>query len=214
MEIPLRDRTDPALRVIETMLWLPGSGVVREELHLARAERTCAALGFAWDESAVRLRLWALQADDPLRLRMTIGRGGDVELSHQPFDLGSAPELARVALAPEALDPDDPFLRLKTTHRALYDRALRDRPEGIYEMLFFNRRGELCEGAFTNVFLRLDGRMLTPALSCGLLPGVLRESLMRTGETEAAVLTRADLERAERLWIGNSLRGLIPAALV
>ncbi|APZ53664.1 4-amino-4-deoxychorismate lyase [Salipiger abyssi] len=200
--------------MIETMLWLPGSGIVREELHLARAERSCAALGFAWDASAVSLRLWAVQSDAPLRLRMTIGRNGDVELTHQPFDLGSAPELAHVRLAPDALDPDDPFLRLKTTRRARYDSALRDKPEGVYEVLFFNSRGELCEGAFTNVFLRIGGRMLTPAVPCGLLPGVLRESLLLTGEADEAVLTRADLERAERLWIGNSLRGLIPATLV
>ncbi|WP_258091714.1 aminotransferase class IV [Salipiger pentaromativorans] len=195
------------------MLWLPGSGIVREALHLARAERTCAALGFAWDAAAVQMRLLSVQGGEALRLRMTVGRAGDVELTRQPFDLGSAPVAAPVALSPQRLDPADPFLRLKTTRRALYDRTLRGKPEGIFDVLFFNTRGALCEGAFTNVFLEIGGERLTPALDCGLLPGVLRESLLLTGEFREAVLTRADLDRAERLWVGNSLRGLIPAVL-
>ena len=89
----------------------------------------------------------------------------------------------------------------------------REKPAGLFEVLFFNTRGELCEGAFTNVFLRREGRMLTPPVSSGLLPGVLREALLLTGEAEEAVLTQDDLEQAEALWVGNSLRGLIPAAL-
>lgn len=213
MESALRDRTDPALRVIETMLWLPGTGIVRERMHLARCARTCVALGFRHDPQAIGLRLWAVQSDTPLRLRMTVGREGDVALEQQPFDLGSAPELARVAVAAARLDPADPFLRHKTTRRPLYDAALREKPTGLFEVLFFNTRGELCEGAFTNVFLRREGQMLTPPVSSGLLPGVLREALLLTGEAEEAVLTQDDLEQAEALWVGNSLRGLIPAAL-
>jgi branched-subunit amino acid aminotransferase/4-amino-4-deoxychorismate lyase len=46
-----------------------------------------------------------------------------------------------------------------------------------------------------------------------LLPGVLRAELLASGEAEEAVLSKADLQRAEALYIGNSLRGLMPARL-
>lgn len=212
MESTLRDRTDPGLRIIETMLWRPGEGLQRGALHLARAERTCAVLGFVWDGAAVSEALAGLDEPSPVRLRMTIGRDGDVEITHQPF-VGGAVAPAVLEVSPERLDPEDPFLRIKTTRRALYDRTLREKPAGVDEVLFLNTRGELCEGAYTNLFLTLGGRLVTPALGCGLLPGVLRESLLRSGEVCEAVLTPRDLAGAEAIWIGNSLRGLRRAAL-
>lgn len=213
MEIPLRDRTDPALRVIETMLWLPHSGVVRERHHLARCQKTCAALGFDYDPVAVLRQFNRLDGADPLRVRMTVGRTGDVDMTTQPFVLGAYPELSRLAVSATRLDQQDPFLRLKTTNRALYDRSFSARPSGIDEVIFFNGQDELCEGCITNIFVQVDGQKLTPPVSSGLLPGVLRASLLSTGEVREAILTRTELERAEKIWIGNSLRGLMPAAL-
>ena len=213
MEIPLRDRSDPALRVIETMLWLPGSGVTRGGMHMARAERSCAALGFAFDRATAWQRIERISGDAPLRLRMTVGREGDIELDQQPFNLASSPENGMVTISPHRLDANDPFLRLKTTRRHLYDETLRQKPRAVTDVLFFNQHDELCEGAYTNVFLSRGGRILTPPAECGLLPGVLRESLLLSGEAQEAVLGMEDLERAESIWIGNSLRGLMPVRL-
>ena len=212
MEIPFRDRTDPALRVIETMLWQPGGGVARRDAHLARARATCARLGFGFEAGAVDAALDGFAAAGPARLRLTLGRDGVPDLTHAPFDPASVPARVVVALSEVRLDPGDPFLRIKTTRRALYDAALRHKPADLAEVLFFNSRDELCEGAYTNVFLeRADGRCVTPAAICGLLPGVLRASLLdRFAE---AVVTRADLRAARRIWIGNALRGLIAADL-
>ncbi|GGG64010.1 hypothetical protein GCM10011415_08130 [Salipiger pallidus] len=213
MEIPLRDRTDPALRVIETMLWLPDSGPVRGDRHLARAQRTCEVLGFAYDPAEVHKRLFSISSDTPQRVRLTFDLDGEVGMTRQPFTLGSSPEKAMVGISGVRLDPEEPFLRIKTTRRTLYDRTLKQKAAELYDVLFFNTRGELCEGAFTNVFLQLDGQMVTPALSSGLLPGILREQLLVTGECREAVLDYHDLMAAEALWVGNSLRGLIPAAV-
>jgi branched-subunit amino acid aminotransferase/4-amino-4-deoxychorismate lyase len=51
--------------------------------------------------------------------------------------------------------------------------------------------------------------LLTPPLSSGLLPGILRAELLESGAAEEAVLTQADL--SGEVYFGNSLRGLIPA---
>ena len=80
-------------------------------------------------------------------------------------------------------------------------------------MIFLNERFELCEGARTNLFLRRGATLLTPALTCGLLPGVLRASLLASGAAREAVLTRDDLAQGEVL-MGNSVRGLVPARLI
>ena len=107
----------------------------------------------------------------------------------------------------------DPFLFHKTTRRELYDREWQHYNEtlGADEVLYLNERGELAEGSRTTIFVERDGRLLTPPLASGLLPGTLRAELLATGRAHEAVLTRADLEQADVAYLGNSVRGLLRA---
>ena len=57
------------------------------------------------------------------------------------------------------------------------------------------------------IVVSLQGELLTPALDCGLLPGVLREELLQVGAIREAILTLNDLYRADRIWLVNSVRG-------
>ena len=84
---------------------------------------------------------------------------------------------------------------------------------GCDEVVFLNSKGELTEGTRTNLFVELDGRLFTPALACGLLPGTLREELLDLPRAAAseAILTPQDLLAAERIYLGNSVRGLVRA---
>ena len=77
-------------------------------------------------------------------------------------------------------------------------------------MLFLNGAGEVCDGTITTVFFDAGQGLRTPPLRCGLLPGVLREEMLETGQAQEAALLAADLPRV-RLWVGNSLRGMGPA---
>jgi para-aminobenzoate synthetase/4-amino-4-deoxychorismate lyase len=73
------------------------------------------------------------------------------------------------------------------------------------------------EGATTSLFVDRKGTLLTPPLALGLLPGVLRQSLLEQGRAREAPLTAADVATASadsRLFIGNALRGLAPAQLL
>ena len=122
--------------------------------------------------------------------------------------LPAAPtEPVSVALTPLPVDPQDFRLRHKTSDRAFYDEA---RGEAL-ETLFVDPDGFLTEGSFTSLFVERDGRLLTPPLSRGLLPGILREELIESGRAIEADLRPTDL--AAGFLIGNSLRGLIPARL-
>ena len=104
--------------------------------------------------------------------------------------------------------------RVKTTARDFYDgeRARLKALLEIDEVIFLNKNQQLCEGSFTSLFIEKNGRLLTPALICGLLPGVLRQALINSGEVEETILTLNDLKTADKIYVGNSLRGLMTAS--
>lgn len=202
MEGALRGRAGDA-RLIETLLW-DGAAFPRLPLHLARLAAGAATLGFPCDAGPVRGALAAAVADAPLRVRLTLGAAGDVEVTVAALPPGKAEW--RLGLAAERLLSTDPWLRVKSTRRAAYDAARAALPAGLDEVVFLNERGEVCDGTITTVFFDRGAGMRTPPLSCGLLPGVLRAELAVPEE----VLLAEDLPRV-RLWVGNALRGLIPA---
>ena len=212
MESPFCASDDPDFRLIETFGLVPGQGVARLDLHLARMARSAAAFRIAFDAAAARAQIKAREDATPLRCRMTLDGAGALAITTAAMP--PAPELWRFALAPERLRSDDPFLRHKTTRRALYDQARATLPAGIDELVFLNERDELCEGTITNIVLtRRDGRRVTPSLASGCLPGVYRQSLLDAGAAEEAILTLADLQTAKAIHLTNALRGEIPALL-
>lgn len=198
------------LTVIETMRAEPDGRVRLWPLHLDRLRRDCAAVGFPLDEGRVSAVLAGLPRGQVLRARLTVDAAGAVALTHQP--LAPNPPLWRLRIADVRLSSSDPWLRIKTSHRPDYDAARAALPGAVDEALLLNERGEICEGTITTLFLEREGRLLTPALDCGLLPGVLRASLLASGRAREAVLRPDDLEDG-RILMGNALRGLIPARL-
>lgn len=190
--------------LIETMLW-DGTTYPRLPLHLVRLIGSAAVLGYTCDPTAVQEALPA--PEGAARVRLTLGLAGDIEITAAP--LPPAASHWRLGLSATRLDSTDPWLRHKTTRRALYDATRAALPEGIEEMIFLNERGEVCEGTISTLFFDRGQGMRTPPLSCGLLPGVLRAELGCPEE----VLHAEDLPHV-RLWAGNALRGLIPAVWV
>jgi 4-amino-4-deoxychorismate lyase len=200
----------PDLKLIETLGW-DGAAFVRLDLHLARLAGAAAQLGWDCDLAAVRAALFGAVAGTAARVRMTLDAAGVVEVT-----VAAMPEKAavwRVGLAGVRLSSADPWLGVKSTRRAVYDEARAQLPTGLDEVIFQNERGEVCDGSITSVFFDLGDGLCTPPLSCGLLPGVLRAEMLALGVVQEAVLMARDLDRA-RLWVGNSVRGLIRARFV
>lgn len=225
MESALRELAPDDLRVIETLGFVPGTGADtgfhRLAQHLERAARTCARLGIPFErgacetalQEAAREALENLPAETALlRCRLTLDRQGRVEAAAAPAAV--PPPRWRIVVSDTRLAAGDPWLAVKTSQRRLYDETRAALPPGVDEAVFLNERGEVCEGTITNVFVRLEGVLVTPPLSCGLLPGILRAELLDSGAAVERVLTLDDLRRAEALFLGNSLRGLIPAEKV
>lgn len=203
--------------LIETFRWSSAAGFVRLALHLERLESSAGRLGFCFDRAAIDQRLsdlaGRLDGAGDGRVRLLLQRSGEFTLTAAPITPSPARPM-RVCVSTHRTDAGDPCLRHKTTRRALYDAAFqRAEASGFDEVLFLNQRGEVTEASRNSLFAELDGRLVTPALSCGLLPGVLRRTLIDQGGAAEAVLTLADLARASALFMGNSLHGLRPMAL-
>lgn len=200
----------PGLKLIETLGW-DGQRLVRLPLHLARLAASAQALGWGCDLAAVEAALRARLPVESARMRLTLDVGGALRVETYSLPAGK-PEW-RVGLASERLDSDDPWLTVKSTKRAAYDAARASLPDGLDEVIFRNQSGEVCDGSISTVFFDQGDGLCTPPLSCGLLPGVLRAEMLAAGAVREAMLLATDLADV-RLWVGNSLRGLIPAVFV
>ena len=211
MESSLHQATKPDLKIIETLRFSMGEGFARLAEHLDRAELTAERLGFEFDRGTCLQSSGEAVGKELVRVRMMIDRGGLVEVTATPFEMNDRTWV--VGIAKTRVSSADPFLAVKTTERPIYDAARRDLAEGLDEVIFLNERGEVCEGTITNVFAEIDGVMVTPPLACGVLPGVLRYSLIAEGGVQERVLMPEDLAEVN-LFVGNSLRGLMPAKLV
>jgi para-aminobenzoate synthetase/4-amino-4-deoxychorismate lyase len=214
-QLKARFLTEPApeFQLLESLLWQ--GGYPRLELHLDRLEDSAGYFGFACDRGAVEAALGeharSLPSGAARKVRLLLDRDGAVRISSEllPED-GDPASPVRICIARERTDSADRFLFHKTTQRALYTRAFAEAQRlGYGEVLFFNQRGELTEGAISNVFLERNGRWFTPSVACGLLAGVERRYLLAARpEIEERVLTAEDLKTANRIWLSNAVRGL------
>lgn len=211
--------------LIETFLWSPGEGFRFLSDHLRRLSSSARYFGFRFRRETVLAALNRAAGSrgtpeaGPGKVRLLLGKEGDVTVEISPVPVpppGGETEPLRVALSGVAVSSRDPFTRHKTTNRGLRDAELRRaRDAGYDEILFLNERGELAEGAITNVFLEISGRLVTPPLSSGLLDGVFRRHVLKDRTVQAAerVLYPEDLRRADRIFLTNSVRGIAPARI-
>ena len=188
------------------------------DLHLGRLQRTAHHFGLRWRPGAVRQALQDLAAQHPegrWRVRLTLPRDGQPQESAQP--LGDTPLPVPLMLARRPMPTRGAlaeFLQHKTTRRAHYEAFAQDKTAAAFDVLLWNEDEELTECSFGNIALQIEGRWLTPRLAAGLLPGVLRESLLARGQLQEAPLLKSDLARAQGLAFFNSLRGWCPAVLI
>jgi para-aminobenzoate synthetase/4-amino-4-deoxychorismate lyase len=196
-------------QLIETFALGP-SRFSRAALHLDRLEGSAHRLGFAFDRSKLESELDRIRErlHAAVRLRILLERAGCFHVENAPLPVPPRGG-ARVSIAPRPVSADDFRLAHKTSDRAFYDLARE--ACGTFEVLFTDEEGFLTEGSFTNLFVHDGQRFLTPPLRRGLLPGILRQELIKKGAAVERDLKVDDLRGG--FWIGNSLRGLIPAAL-
>lgn len=205
----------PEFQLVETLLHEGDAGFFLLERHMARLYRSAAYFGFTLRLGEVLdvLNLRARQLRGKNKVRLLLSRNGTYTVETQ--QLPAAPEegIALVALAEEPVDSRDPFLYHKTTYRERYRNELMKHPS-CTDVIFRNERGEITEGALHNIIVNLNGRMLTPPLAAGLLPGTFREELLASQKVRERKLLLDDLLAADDIFIVNSVRKWRKARLI
>lgn len=207
----LHRQTPPTL--LETLLLAHGRFAFLTE-HKARLAASAAALGTLHDPLAVGRALEAVRLAHPTgrhRVRLLLDPTGEIRTEVYPLGPRAGGTL-RLGWASRPVAADDPTLFHKTTRRARYDEALAEHPD-CDDVLLTNTDGFVTESSRANLVVELDGRLVTPDRACGLLPGTYRERLLARGRIREAFLRPDDLVRATRLWLINSVRLWMPAAL-
>ncbi len=201
--------------LIETMRSVDGKIPLLKD-HQSRLRAGVAYLGIDLDADVVWHAVLdhASSHEGERRVRLQVNADGSWRLA-SAFIVDEMESSPVVVVGSEKLRSDDPMLGHKTTHRAIYNRArtMLDNVENGFDVLLFNERDELCEGAVSNVFLMLDDQLVTPDQSCGLLPGIMRSHVIAEQGAVEKILFMADLCRAEKVYLSNAVRGLFEVRL-
>ena len=203
--------------VFETLKMVDGH-VEMLERHLVRLQRAWGQIGpGSLDMDRIRSGVGELHSAQAHHSRLARLRITVTECNDQPsilialVPLQPWPETTTCVVLPWRRNAYSPVVGIKTTSYADNVLGLKWAHEhGFSEGLFLNNAGELCEGATTNVFLVRGGAVLTPALSSGLLPGIVREVFLENEWAQEATVSLSDLESADEIFVTSSTRGVHP----
>ncbi|MFS9354409.1 aminodeoxychorismate synthase component I [Streptococcus oralis subsp. tigurinus] len=175
-----------------------------EDQHLKRLTKASRYFSFPFDPEELRQKIeeecQACDSHQDYRLRITISKSGEMELSRQILTPLS-PSFCKAKLCLQEADLNQSFTYFKTTHRPHLSL-------GEQEKIYHNKSGELLETSIGNLVLKINGKLYTPPTSLGILPGIYRQHLLDIGQVDEKVLTLADLNQAEAVYGCNAVRGL------
>jgi branched-subunit amino acid aminotransferase/4-amino-4-deoxychorismate lyase len=202
----------PGFRLLETLVWTPAAGFVLLEAHLRRLEASAGCFGFVCNLDEVRGLVNGAVQDlrGPAKLRVMLEADGSALC--EAADLKPLADPLHVSVAAEPVDRTSVFLYHKTTNRSVYERARASRPAAD-AVILWNDAGEITEATESNVVIVRNGVKITPPIACGLLPGLKRAELLESGEIVEGRISKEDLLAADEIWLINSVRGWMRAAL-
>lgn len=209
-------------RLFETMRFDLDTGWSFLPRHLARLRSSCLYFEFPFARAEIIACLDRTEREirrtkglaRSYRVKLILYRDGMLETEVRP--LGQLSPIPRVGISDYRTNSDDRFLYHKTTNRRLYDEELARAVEnGWFDILFLNERGEVTEGARSNIVIKRGGEYFTPPSECGILPGVFRSILLRGSQPRVCekVVTLTDLQEADEIYVCNALRGMIHVTL-
>jgi para-aminobenzoate synthetase/4-amino-4-deoxychorismate lyase len=193
-------------------------------VHLHRLSESAVALKIPFEleaaKSLISSTCASLDKNLSYRLRLDLTPTGELLVTTAVMDLINEP--VKIFWAKDILPGDmtmlsgNDLLRHKISNRSLYDQAWQDAVKlGGFDAIFINEQGFITEGGRTSIFIKPHGstEWLTPPVSAGLLPGVMRAALLAdpTLNAREANLTINDVSMADEIMLSNALRGAIKA---
>jgi para-aminobenzoate synthetase/4-amino-4-deoxychorismate lyase len=177
--------------------------------HLVRLKKSAEYFLFKYDEMKIRRKLKKAieNLTDIKRIKLTLSKWGEVVIIIS--DYPEQPEEIKVIIAETKISSKNLFHFFKTTNRHLYQILFKEySTKGFFDVLFFNEKGQLSEGTISNIFISKMGKWFTPAVNCGLLPGIERKHWINSDiNATESILYMNDLLQCDELILTNSLRG-------
>lgn len=217
--------------VFETMK-VTSAGAFALSRHLRRLMTSAAHLGLeAPDPDVVREAIdevvhgWLAQGGQHGRLRVTYTSGpgplgsdrgeGEPTLVVAATSTDPWPETTEIVRVPWTRNEGSAVAGVKTTSYAENVVALRAaHAQGASEAVLANTAGHLCEGTSTNVFVVVDGVVVTPPESSGCLAGITRELVLEWFDVLERDLPFSALDDAQEVFLTSSTRDVHPVVRV
>ncbi len=195
------------IKLVETILIKNGE-IKYKNKHFARMEKSAKELGFKFPQS-FHSSPFALHEnkEKDLILRILLNKEGCFETQYLTLD---KIKTNKVIISNNKIDSKKNLLLHKTTFRPWYEDSMNKiKNNKIFDEIFFNKKGELTEGARSNIILQIDGQLFTPPVECGLLNGIMRQELIKQKKIKEKNLYLKELKKAEKVFCINSVRGIV-----
>jgi para-aminobenzoate synthetase/4-amino-4-deoxychorismate lyase len=200
----------PKFELLETMLYEQGE-ILWFNAHLDRIGASQQYFNRPWDrDDLIRTVTQAVKnITAPCRIRLLLNSNGKITLENYPLThIGWGVGAHRLKISPLHTDSKNLFLYHKTTLRDFYNQQFTAATAaGFAEVVFTNERHELTEGSISSIFIQQNAQWRTPALECGLLPGIWRQKMLKELNAVEAIISLNELVNADKIIIGNSVRG-------
>lgn len=195
-------------QLIETIKWQNGYAFLHQHLQRMKNSAEYFAIPFRQQELIDILNMTArsLHVEAAYRVRILLSQTGTPTIESSILHQETSPV---VKIADIMVHSQDKFLYHKTTNREMYDHyRVRAATEEIADYIFFNENNELTEGTINNVFIEIDGRLYTPPIFSGVLPGIYRNEVLSTNPLASEkIITRDECFAGKALFLCNSVRG-------
>ncbi len=185
-------------KLIETIKVENGKMLFENE-HFDRMQKSSEYFGFKFKKPDIQP-----EKDGILRILFR----DEFEFEYKPLDPAKT---NKIRISPIKINSQNEFIYHKTTYRPWFYDSYQKIAEGeIYDEIFFNEKGELTEGARSNIILQIGGKLYTPPVSCGILDGIYKRQMKNVTEK---ILYKSDLLNAEKIFCVNSVRGMVEVHL-
>lgn len=188
-------------QIVETIK-VENCKLLYEQEHFERMKNSAEYFGFQF-EKPYKSNLLGKGIKEAFILRILLNKDGTIITENKPL---TPLETTKISISPIIVNSQNEFMYHKTTYRPWFYESYQKIAKGeIYDEIFFNEKGELTEGARSNIILQIEGKFYTPPVSIGLLDGIYKKQMNNLTEK---ILFKSDLLRAEKIFCVNSVRGM------
>lgn len=201
----------PSFNLLETIGLQNGKYILLEH-HLARIKKSASYFDYPFDEVDLRKQLSKIAekyTKNNYRVRVLLDQHGKYFFESDKVTLPITSP--KVTLATKPIQKDNPFLYHKTTNRTIYEEH---KQSDFFDVLLWNEQEHITEFTTGNIVLEFNGELVTPPITCGLLPGTFRQSLLEKKVISEKVIRKSDLQQCENIWYINSVRKWIKVKLI